>query len=194
MAAAPAADDERWIAVCPLDALLAKRRKRFHVTVDGRYITVMSHKDVVYSMDTVCYHAGAALGLGDIEEAAGDGCISCPRHKFRLRLTDGKQAIFKYDVVDDVVGPCYLTFPDEERPKQRTHPTEVRDGTVWMFRDWPPPRQAPVGQTVVPGSAGPEPPGSMLSDRLAYHGIALEKSGELRIAYRVGVTPEQVQL
>eukprot|EP01060_Flectonema_neradi_P030622 TRINITY_DN4496_c1_g1_i1.p1 TRINITY_DN4496_c1_g1~~TRINITY_DN4496_c1_g1_i1.p1 ORF type:complete len:187 (+),score=26.97 TRINITY_DN4496_c1_g1_i1:130-690(+) len=83
----------------------------------------------VYCIDTLCYHAGGALSVGDIEEVDGTPCITCPIHQFRFSLEDGRQAVYTYDVVDDKVGPCYLHMPPDP-PKQRVHDVKQEGSTV----------------------------------------------------------------
>ena len=57
--------------------------KRIHVCLDGRYVSVILHKDKLYCLDSTCYHTGGPLALGDIEDVDGDECIVCPWHKYQ---------------------------------------------------------------------------------------------------------------
>lgn len=47
--------------------------------LQGRYVTVLQHDGKLYCLDSVCFHAGGPLGLGDIEELpGGHSCLKCP--------------------------------------------------------------------------------------------------------------------
>jgi nitrite reductase/ring-hydroxylating ferredoxin subunit len=40
-------------------------------------------------IDAHCFHMGAALAGGDIEDVAGHSCIVCPAHRYRIDLATG---------------------------------------------------------------------------------------------------------
>jgi len=42
-------------------------------------VTVLKHDGQLYCLDSVCFHAGGPLALGDIEELPdGKACLKCP--------------------------------------------------------------------------------------------------------------------
>jgi nitrite reductase/ring-hydroxylating ferredoxin subunit len=49
-------------------------------------LVVVRIGDTVYAMHAVCAHAGGPLDKGTVV----DGCIECPWHASRFRLTDGR--------------------------------------------------------------------------------------------------------
>ncbi len=59
-------------------------RSQIHCLIElfllqGRYVTVLQHDGRLYCLDSVCFHAGGPLGLGDIEELpGGHSCLKCP--------------------------------------------------------------------------------------------------------------------
>jgi nitrite reductase/ring-hydroxylating ferredoxin subunit len=56
-----------------------------------RFITVVdAGGGVLRAFDSICYHAGGPLGIGDIEEI-GEGikCIKCPWHAYLIDLETG---------------------------------------------------------------------------------------------------------
>ena len=43
---------------------------RAHVQVEGRFVSVLRARDGLHCIDSVCYHTGGPLTIGDIEETA----------------------------------------------------------------------------------------------------------------------------
>lgn len=42
-------------------------------------MTVLQHEEQLYCLDSVCFHAGGPLALGDVEELPdGRSCLKCP--------------------------------------------------------------------------------------------------------------------
>lgn len=70
--------------------------------------------DTFYCIQNTCPHAGAHLGLGDLE-----GCVvSCPRHGWNFDVTtgecktDGRYRARRYQVkIED--GDIYVALPDK---------------------------------------------------------------------------------
>ncbi|CAE7750854.1 Rfesd [Symbiodinium microadriaticum] len=70
----------------------------------------------VYAMDARCGHRGGPLESGDMEDLPGVGlCIRCPWHGHRFQVESGHE----------VVGGSL-------RPSQRTFPTEIRHGALFV--------------------------------------------------------------
>lgn len=44
---------------------------------------------VLHAIDSVCFHAGGPLGIGEIEDLNGKSCIVCPWHHYKIDLTSG---------------------------------------------------------------------------------------------------------
>ena len=40
----------------------------------------------VYAIDSICYHAGGPLAVGDIEDVNGHPCVLCPWHHYKVRV------------------------------------------------------------------------------------------------------------
>lgn len=84
-------------------------------------------------MDSVCFHAGGPLTLGDIEEVDGKPCLSCPWHKYLITLSEGDKL---YDSMVMTGGRLVPGGWKAMLRLQRTH--EVRrgaDGQVWLRID-----------------------------------------------------------
>ena len=51
----------------------------------GRKILVLRHHGELFAMDAHCFHMGAELAGGDIEDvASAHPCIVCPAHRYRV--------------------------------------------------------------------------------------------------------------
>ena len=55
------------------------------VTVRKRDVAIFRVNGVLFAIDDMCPHMGASLSGGFVE----DGCVTCPWHFWRFRLSDG---------------------------------------------------------------------------------------------------------
>ena len=63
-----------------------KAGDRLHAKCGGRYVSVVRlNGGGLACVDSICYHAGGNLGLGDLE----DDVLICPQHRFRVCLRTG---------------------------------------------------------------------------------------------------------
>ena len=44
----------------------------------GRFVSVIQHAGRLYCIDSVCFHAGGPLALGEIEDIEAQPCLVCP--------------------------------------------------------------------------------------------------------------------
>ena len=59
---------------------------RLHAKCGGRYVSVVRlNGGGLACVDSICYHAGGNLGVGDLE----DDVLICPQHRFRVCLRTG---------------------------------------------------------------------------------------------------------
>ncbi|MFO0821935.1 MAG: Rieske (2Fe-2S) protein [Gemmataceae bacterium] len=58
------------------------------ITVGKKDIAVFNVGGELFAIDDMCPHMGASLSGGHVE----DGCVTCPWHYWRFRLTDGTWA------------------------------------------------------------------------------------------------------
>jgi nitrite reductase/ring-hydroxylating ferredoxin subunit len=59
---------------------------RLHAAeLDGRTVLLVRHQGEVHALNDRCSHRGGALHEGELV----DGCVECPLHGSRFRLTDG---------------------------------------------------------------------------------------------------------
>ena len=74
-------------------ASLAERGGRLHLNIEGRNVSVLDARAAggsLHCLDRVCYHAGAPLTDGAIEEIDGRLCIVCPWHSYKVTLDTGE--------------------------------------------------------------------------------------------------------
>jgi len=84
-------DDLLYFPVPNLTKPELDREGRVHVTLNGKDITVISHKNGLYAIQQVCPHRGGDLKIGQIEDIPGPGaCIRCPYHGWKFDLTRGR--------------------------------------------------------------------------------------------------------
>ena len=71
---------------------LAREDSRMHVEVRGRHVAIARRDGRLYAIDATCYHMGAPLLHGDIEDVPGHGaCIVCPWHHYQISLSTGER-------------------------------------------------------------------------------------------------------
>jgi nitrite reductase/ring-hydroxylating ferredoxin subunit len=117
-----------WLAVARSDEL-AVAGTRKHLEVRGRYVSLIRGRDgVLHCIDSVCYHTGGPLLVGDIEEVNGDECVRCPWHSYGVRLVDGARPYKKMDMGGG--GKLVSVGWQVSERRQRVHPVEERDGEV----------------------------------------------------------------
>jgi nitrite reductase/ring-hydroxylating ferredoxin subunit len=107
---------------------------RTHVAVQGRHVTVFREVGRLYCMDSICYHAGGPLTIGDIEDVAmPDGenhlTVVCPWHTYHVRLDTGQRMFRGLKPVDGKLVP---TGWECAAVKQRVHEVEDRQDGVYV--------------------------------------------------------------
>ncbi|PRW58512.1 Rieske domain-containing -like [Chlorella sorokiniana] len=104
---------------------------RLHGVLGGRYISVIRHEGSLFAIDSVCFHAGGPLGLGDIEDVNGHTCVVCPWHYYVVALDNGEKWY-----QGTVQGPDGKLLPGAWKSvgqRQRTHHVQQReDGGIWV--------------------------------------------------------------
>ena len=86
---------------------------RLHAKCGGRYVSVVRlNSGGLACVDSICYHAGGNLGVGDLED---DDVLVCPQHRFRVCLRTG-------DAVEG--GDAHA------RARQRLHVAYENEGSI----------------------------------------------------------------
>ena len=96
------------------------------VSVRTREIAVWKHHNGYFSLDNACYHHGAPLSNGDIEDFDGKSCIVCPWHGYRITLESGEGLY--WGLSEDLQSKCVKS----KGIKQRAHDVIVRDGKIYV--------------------------------------------------------------
>ena len=79
-------DDAPFEFAARLDQL-SRDDARLQVEVRGRHLMLLRRGDEVFAMDATCYHMGAPLLHGDVEDVPGHGaCITCPWHHYQISM------------------------------------------------------------------------------------------------------------
>ena len=110
---------------------LQRHGDRVHINLGDRHVSLINHHGQVYCIDSLCYHAGGPLAVGDIEDVGGRPCLSCPWHLYKVTLDSGEKlyGATRFDesgkLVPDGIKSAGL--------RQRVHEVERRsDG--WYVR------------------------------------------------------------
>jgi len=108
------------IPLCGFDELAIGQRKCVQSKSTGRVIVVFRIGLQEWSaIDSACYHAGGRLGShGDLEDIAGEILLTCPEHRHRINVRNGKL----FDSQNRTMT---------ERVVQRTFATFLQDGKVF---------------------------------------------------------------
>jgi nitrite reductase/ring-hydroxylating ferredoxin subunit len=116
----------QWHRVADASALPQRPGARIHCKVGGRHISVLRSKadpGRLYCLDSICYHMGGPLTVGDIEDYAGHECIVCPWHHYAVTLDTGAKMYQSLAMIDGKMCPGDWKANCNQ---QRTHPVEIR--------------------------------------------------------------------
>eukprot|EP01062_Namystynia_karyoxenos_P079072 TRINITY_DN826_c1_g1_i2.p1 TRINITY_DN826_c1_g1~~TRINITY_DN826_c1_g1_i2.p1 ORF type:complete len:468 (+),score=142.60 TRINITY_DN826_c1_g1_i2:67-1470(+) len=114
----------RPIRVCDVAALPEGQSKV--VRLGTRPIAVFCRQGAYYALDNACYHHGAPLAGGAIEELGGQLCVVCPWHGYYITLAEGEGLYMG-------LGSDMRTQELRSKGrKQRAHRALAADGAVWL--------------------------------------------------------------
>ena len=116
--------------------------------VKDRLLALFEHRDAIYAVDGMCYHAGGPLAQADlveIEELDNRPCVVCPWHHYMIMLDSG-EGVYRHvepgtagaaaaaaALRDSGAASANSTIKSKGR-KQRIHPVRVRVHTPHPFR------------------------------------------------------------
>lgn len=120
----------KWYKVAAVETLV--EGGRVHVVLEGRYVTVLRIDGGLTCIDSVCFHAGGPLGIGDIEDVAGKKCLVCPWHYYKIDIHSGDKL---YQTLSWVDGKPVPGEWKSNGPKQRIHPSMERGGFIYVSVD-----------------------------------------------------------
>eukprot|EP00963_Diacronema_lutheri_P009401 scaffold840_cov344-Pavlova_lutheri.AAC.118 len=105
---------------------------RSHVRVGGRFVSVLRVNGKLHALDSVCFHAGGPLALGDLEDVDGRTCLSCPWHHYKVTLDTGEKLYKALEKIGDQLVPGDWRSVGK---RQRIHPVKEEDGVVYVWLD-----------------------------------------------------------
>ena len=109
---------------------LKKKNSRIHIAVQGRYISVIRGiHNILYAIDSVCYHMGGPLTIGDIEDVNGKECVRCPWHHYPVVLEDGSKL---YQAMEFKGGKLQPAGWKASENRQRVHDVEEREDGIYV--------------------------------------------------------------
>ena len=107
-------------------ALGEGERAHARVGAGGRFVSVLRHAGRLFAFDSVCYHAGGPLGLGDVEDVDGRPCVACPWHHYQVALETGDKLYQALERTPD--GKMVPGGWKSVGVRQRVHDVEERQG------------------------------------------------------------------
>ena len=107
-----------FVKVCELDEL-RRHGDRVHVLLGDRHVSLIFHRGEVYCLDSLCYHAGGPLGIGDIEDVGGRACLSCPWHLYKVTAESGEK-LYGSTRLDEATGSWSRTVSIRGSSSART--------------------------------------------------------------------------
>lgn len=114
---------------CVGDSASLPEGGRLHAKIEGRYITVLRLDGALRCIDSICFHAGGPLGIGDIEDVNGNKCLVCPWHFYKIDVATGDKY---YQGVQFVNGKMVSGDWKSNGVKQRVHPVSEVDGKIYV--------------------------------------------------------------
>lgn len=122
---------QSWHKVAEPSELDATPDGRLHVRVNGRYISIICHQSRLHCLDSVCFHAGGPLALGEIEEIPDCGAtLVCPYHYYHVSLRNGEKWYQAAQQGED--GKLHAGQWKSVGQRQRVHQVEQRTDGIYV--------------------------------------------------------------
>jgi len=102
---------------------------RIQRCVQGRYVTILRVRGVLRAIDSICFHAGGELGLGDIEDINGKACLTCPLHEYHVDIATGEHMTKAFRLSN---GRLEDMGWQSQGVSQRVHTVSERGGHVYL--------------------------------------------------------------
>lgn len=124
-------EDAAWHRVADKGAFEEHSEGRMHLNIGGRYVSIIRHKDQLHCIDSVCFHAGGPLALGDIEEMEeGNPCLVCPWHFYHVSILNGEKWYQAAQPGED--GKLHAGNWKSVGRRQRVHDVELREDGLYV--------------------------------------------------------------
>ncbi|KAK9819959.1 hypothetical protein WJX72_004468 [[Myrmecia] bisecta] len=109
---------------------VAEDGDRLHLQVEGRYVSLVRSKQTLHCIDSVCFHAGGPLTLGDIENLEGRSCLVCPWHYYKIAMDTGEK--YYQGLEKDAEGKLVPGAWKSVGARQRVHRVEERTDGIYV--------------------------------------------------------------
>lgn len=120
-----------WVRVAEKNALdTSPSEGRLHTCVNGRYVSIIRYANNLHCLDSVCFHAGGPLALGEIEEISGTACLVCPWHFYHVSLKDGEKWYQAAQPGED--GKLHAGKWKSVGQRQRLHDVQDREDGLYV--------------------------------------------------------------
>lgn len=118
-----------WIRVARSEELPVPGSRK-HLEIRARFVSIIRGADgTLHCLDSVCYHTGGPLMLGDIEEVNGVECIRCPWHNYPIRLLDGAKPYRSMELQGGKLVPAAW---GQAEKRQRVHSVDERADGIYV--------------------------------------------------------------
>lgn len=114
---------------CVGDSSALPEGGRLHIKIKDRYVTVLRLNGALHAIDSVCFHAGGPLGIGDIEDLDGRACLVCPWHYYKIDIQTGDKY---YQAVAFQDGKMVAADWKSNGVKQRVHSVVEAGGKLYV--------------------------------------------------------------
>eukprot|EP00283_Hemiselmis_rufescens_P009936 CAMPEP_0173426760 /NCGR_PEP_ID=MMETSP1357-20121228/6141_1 /TAXON_ID=77926 /ORGANISM="Hemiselmis rufescens, Strain PCC563" /LENGTH=161 /DNA_ID=CAMNT_0014390477 /DNA_START=214 /DNA_END=699 /DNA_ORIENTATION=- len=88
----------------------------------------------LFCMDSLCFHGGGPLTVGDIEEIDGKKCIDCPWHHYKVTI-EGGEKLYQSTVMDPETKKLKPAGWKSVGQRQRVHKVEERSDGFYVCLD-----------------------------------------------------------
>ncbi|KAG8460537.1 hypothetical protein KFE25_013187 [Diacronema lutheri] len=125
------ADVDEWVLAARPGEVGGDVGARKHLQLNERFVSLIRGRNGgLHCLDSVCYHAGGPLLIGDVEDVNGVECIRCPWHAYPVRLVDGAKPYKRLHVMPD--GTLGRASWELSERRQRVHMVDERADGVWV--------------------------------------------------------------
>lgn len=125
---------DEWVKVAETGAfelLTDELDRRLHLEVAGRFVSILEREHGrLVCVDSVCFHAGGPLALGDIEDVDGKCTLVCPWHYYHVDLGTGEK--FYQSAISGDDGKLVAGAWQSVGQRQRVHQVEKRADGIYV--------------------------------------------------------------
>ncbi|GLC42375.1 Cytochrome c oxidase subunit 1 [Pleodorina starrii] len=140
------------LGTCVGDSKSCPEGGRLHAKIEGRYVSVLRIDGKLFCIDSICFHAGGPLGIGDIEDVNGHKCLVCPWHFYKIDIQTGDKY---YQGLEFKDGKMLGGEWKSNGVRQRVHPVVEESGKIYVTLSTQPDAEAAATAAGLLGCGGP---------------------------------------